>query len=148
MIKRIFLLALALGSMFAAQAQELSEYDRELMKMFQVSGMENTYTGLLETLMKMQAEQYLEVPQEIWTELNNEFLKYGIRELTVMLSPVYQKHLSLSDLRSITGFYTSAPGKKLAEATPGIMQESMLIGQQWGQKIGEEFARKLEARGY
>lgn len=148
MIKKLLLLIVAFAGFQFSNAQELSQYDLELMKMFQVSGMESSYTGLIETLMEMQAENYPEVPGEIWDELTQEFMKYGIRELAIMLSPVYQKHLALDDLQAITAFYSSPSGKKMASATPDIMQESMLIGQQWGQKVGEEFARKLEARGY
>jgi hypothetical protein len=48
----------------------------------------------------------------------------------------------------IIEFYQTPVGKKYAEKTPLIMQESMQVGQQWGMKIGQEFQNKLQEQGY
>jgi len=75
-------------------------------------------------------------------------MKASIDELVEMLAPVYKKHLSEDDLDKIIQFYNTPVGKKLAEATPAITQESMQVGQQWGMKVGQIVADKLEKAGY
>jgi len=65
-----------------------------------------------------------------------------------MLVPVYQKHLSESDLKNVIAFYQSPAGKKFAEQTPIITTESMQVGQQWGLKIAQQFMEKIKAKGY
>jgi hypothetical protein len=80
--------------------------------------------------------------------LEKEFLKTSLDDLVDMLVPVYSKHLTLDDLQKIIDFYQTPAGKKYAEKTPLIMQESMQIGQQWGMKIGQKFQEKLQEKGY
>lgn len=65
-----------------------------------------------------------------------------------MLSLVYYIHLNQDDLNSIIAFYTTPIGKKFAQKTPFITQESMLIGQAWGKKIGEALVKKMTEYGY
>lgn len=46
--------------------------------------------------------------------------------------PIYQKHLTLDDLKKIVAFYESPVGKKLGAVTPAITMEGMTAGQQLG----------------
>jgi uncharacterized protein len=83
-----------------------------------------------------------------WSGFEKEFSKTSMDELVDMLAPVYQKHMTENDLKKIIEFYQTPVGKKYAEKTPVIMQESMQVGQQWGMKMGQAFQDKLKARGY
>ena len=44
------------------------------------------------------------------------------------------------------GFYSTDLGRKAISAMPGLMSESMAIGQQWGQSLGPEIAERVRAR--
>lgn len=81
-------------------------------------------------------------------EFEEEFAKTSIDDLTEMLVPVYKKYMTKEDLKELIEFYETPVGRKFAEYTPIIMQESMQIGQQWGLKIGQDFERKMMERGY
>ncbi|MGY0041248.1 DUF2059 domain-containing protein [Pedobacter sp. NJ-S-72] len=48
----------------------------------------------------------------------------------------------------MTAFYQTPAGKKFAEKTPLIMQESMQAGRVWGEKIGLEIISKLNEQGH
>ena len=93
-------------------------------------------------------EQKSAVPDSVWTAFEVEFSKTSMDELVTMLVPVYQKHLTENDLQGMIEFYQTPVGKKYAQKTPLIMQESMQVGQQWGMKVGEAFDEKLRAKGY
>ena len=58
------------------------------------------------------------------------------------------KYMTKEDLEDLIKFYQSPIGKKFAKNTPMIVQESMQIGQEWGMKIGEDFAKKMKKKGY
>ncbi|GAB4198018.1 MAG: hypothetical protein Fur004_16070 [Thermoflexibacter sp.] len=68
--------------------------------------------------------------------------------MTEMLAPVYQKYMNLADLRELIKFYQTPTGKKFAQNTPFIVQESMQVGQEWGRKVGQDFAQKIKEKGY
>jgi hypothetical protein len=54
-------------------------------------------------------------------------------------------------MRAVAEFYRSPVGSKLIDVQPDIMQESILAGQRWGARIGqeieEEARRELKRRG-
>jgi len=104
--------------------------------------------AVMRQMFTMFRSEYNDVPDEIWDDLEKEFNKTTIDDLIDMLVPVYSKYLSIEDLQGLIVFYESPVGKKYAEKNPLIMQESILVGQQWGQKIGAEFLKKLQEKGY
>jgi hypothetical protein len=113
--------------------------------MFEVSGTEETYKTAIKQIMAMYRQQYTDIDADIWDEFEDEFMKTSLEDLTTMLTPVYQKYLSLEDLNGIIKFYESPVGLNFAENTPMIMQESMQVGQQWGAKISEQLMERIKA---
>jgi hypothetical protein len=147
MKKVLTLLAIAFINV-SAFAQTNTEYAETLKKMFKVSGSEETYKSAIKQIFTMYKQQYTDVSAEVWSEFEKEFYAASIDELTEMLAPVYQKHLTQQDLEKLIAFYETPIGKKYAESTPKLMEESMQIGQQWGMKIAQKFQQKMEEKGY
>ena len=148
MITITIIIALFLITFGLSIGQADTEFKAKLKNMFEVSGSEETYQTVIKQIISMYKEQFSDVPEETWNDLQKEFLKTSIDDLVDMLVPVYSRHLTLDDLQKIIEFYQTPVGKKYAEKTPLIMQESMQIGQQWGMKIGQEFQNKLQEQGY
>ena len=57
------------------------------------------------------------------------FKDFPIDEMIDAIVPIYQKHLTKSDLESIIAFYASPVGQKLLKEQPAMMAESMRAGQ-------------------
>lgn len=129
-------------------AQESDDYTATLKEMFKVAGTEESYKTVVLQMFDMFKRQYPTVSDSIWNGLESEFLKSSLDELTEMLSPVYAKYLTLEDLKAVIAFYNSPAGKNFSRSTPLILQESMQIGEQWGRKVGENFIKQLEEKGY
>jgi hypothetical protein len=115
--------------------------------MMEVSGSAQTFKASIEGMVKIFKTQNPDVPQEVWTEFEDTFLKSASLELVDMLLPVYQPH-DQADLKNLIIFYQTPTGKRFAEKSPLIMQDSMQIGQEWGTKLGLEMAERLKAKGY
>lgn len=128
--------------------QANSKYTATLKNMFEVSGSEQAYQTAIKQIFNMNKQQYPNVPVKIWDELEQEFTKASIDDLTEMLVPVYSKYLTQTDLEELISFYNTPVGKKFAKNTPHIMSESMQVGQQWGMKIAQDFQKKLQERGF
>jgi hypothetical protein len=88
------------------------------------------------------------VPEDVWKKFENELLNTSVDDLVKQFSPVYEKHLTETDLNDIIKFYSTPAGKKLAEKTPILTQESMAAGQVWGQAVGQKVMMKLKEKGY
>ena len=148
MKKYLILSLLALFSLTVSQAQTQDSYIQTLTKMFEVSGTENVYQTVISQIFGMFKQQYATVDSAVWEELEGEFMQTSMTEIVEMLAPVYKRHLTEADMQTVISFYQTETGKKFASKTPLITQESMQIGQEWGRKIGEEFVKKMEERGY
>ncbi len=148
MKKTFILFSILFAVSLSSFAQADEEYSNTLKKMFAVSGSEGTYQVAIKQMFSIFKQQYADVDEAMWTDLEKEFSQTSINDLTEMLVPVYYKQLTQEDLEELIAFYQTAVGKKFAKSTPFIMQESMQVGQQWGMKIGEDFEKKMKEKGY
>lgn len=140
----ISILIISLGVTYG----QVDSYKVTLKNMLEVAGTETSFKVVIKQMFDMFKQQKTNVPDSIWVEFEKEFSKTSIDDLVDMLSPVYQKHMTENDLMKIIEFYQTPVGRKYAEKTPFIMQESMQVGQQWGMKIGQKFQEKLKEKGY
>jgi hypothetical protein len=147
-MKRIAVVCLIISFATVLSARPDENYKTTLKKLFRVSHTEETFDAAIKQMFKLYREQQSDIPAEIWTDFEKEMSKTSMDDLVDMLVPVYSKHLTIDDLNELIRFYESPVGRKYAEKNPLIMQESMQVGQEWGQKIGEEFAKKLKEKGY
>jgi hypothetical protein len=141
----ISILAISIGSSFG---QIDNNYKSTLKKMLEVAGSESIFKASIKEIIVMFKQEETNVPDSIWSDLEKEYLKTLFNDLVDMLSPVYQKYLTETDLEKIIEFYQTPVGKKYAEYTSLSMQESMQIAQQWGKKIFQLFVDKLKEKGY
>lgn len=148
-MKNLFLTCLLFGVLTGTlSAQSDKNYQSTLKTMFEVAGTENSYKVAIMQMFDMLKSQYPDVKEDTWKDFEKEFLKTSLDELVVMLSPVYQKYMTQNDLEGIIQFYNTPLGRKYAEQTPSIMQESMQIGEKWGESVAQDFVAKMKARGY
>jgi hypothetical protein len=111
----------------------------------EVSGAAKLMTQMLDSMIQSMSGTMKEVPPEFWTEFRKEV---KVNDLIDKIIPVYQKHFTSTEMNQLVQFYESPAGKKLTQEQPMIMQESMKIGQAWGQEVGMRAAQKLNAKGY
>ena len=148
MTKRILAISLFILVSLTAFGQVDKEYSKTLNKLFEVSGTNDSYQAVTKQMFELFKQQYTNVEADIWKDLEKEFSKSSLKELTNLLVPVYSKHLTLEDLQELIKFYKTPVGKKYAKKTPLITQESMKVGQEWGIKIGQDFNKKMKKKGY
>ncbi len=146
MKKIILLFAITLMTSGFCFSQDNVVYKTAIKKMMLVSGSENTYKVAINQIITMMKQQKPEVPKEFWDAMIEEMLKSSIIDLTDMLTPIYQRHLTLADIQQLIAFYESPIGKKFAEKTPLITQESMQVGQEWGMKMGQKIVEKIKEK--
>lgn len=104
---------------------------------------------LTQTFVKLAPGRAGEI-REVMGELVKRFSERKA-ELIEQIAVVYAHRMSVDDMREVAKFYQSGAGRRMVEAQPEILRESMSIGQQWGQRIGAELdaemRRELRKRG-
>ena len=128
----------------SAQGQN-KEYQETLHKMLLLSGGLATVDTMVPQIIGMMKQQSPSVSEATWNAvMEKQFFSDNLVKVYV---PIYQKHLTLDDLKKIVAFYESPVGKKLGAVTPAITMEGMTAGQQLGMELVTLIQRELDAHG-
>jgi hypothetical protein len=87
-------------------------------------------------------EQLVKVDQMF----DDVFKALPIDEMMDAVVPIYQKHLTKSDLASMTAFYASPTGQKILKEMPAIMAEAMQAGGEIGRKTFAAKSQEVDQR--
>ncbi|WP_139959416.1 DUF2059 domain-containing protein [Flavicella sediminum] len=123
-------------------------YKKTLAEMLEVSGSNANFAMVLNQMMPMLRQQNSKVPKESWREIKKEFHESSMLSLVELLTPVYQKHLSLTEIQGVIAFYKTPLGAKFAKKSTLIGKESMQIGQQWAMGLQGVLKEIIKTKGY
>lgn len=138
----LILCVVVLSSTSFAQTNTKTE---KLKKLLVVSGTGELGIQAMKNMVSIFKQSYGNVGDEFW----NEFLKeVSADELIGLLVPIYDKYYTEEDVTQLIAFYQSPLGKKMVQVLPGINQESMVAGQEWGKRLSEKVVNRLKEKGY
>ena len=123
------------------QANVSPEKRKEIEKMLRLTGVEKLSEQIANQMLTSLRTQLPQVPETFWTKFQQ---KMNTRELIEKIIPIYDKYYTIEDLKAINAFYETSTGQKVLAALPQLMQETLKIGEEWGQKIGQEAAEEAE----
>jgi len=110
----------------------------------------NAVTRNLGGLFKQQQPGHGRTIDEVTAAMAAKFIARK-SEMMDAIAPLYAERFTVAELAEVTAFYRTPVGRKLTATQPEIMQQSMQLGMQWGQRIGHEveqgFRRELKSRG-
>ena len=131
MKKPIVILALIV-TFFTSHSQNES-YKDILLEYMEVQGSLDSFNNSIDQMSQMMGGQI--EADKLKPIMDEMFLS-----LVDALVPVYKNHLSIQDLKDGIKMYKTPIGKKIAQKTPLITQETMNVSMQWGM----EFSSKIQ----
>jgi hypothetical protein len=75
--------------------------------------------------------------------LMNEMAQRQFAKLADDMAAIYAKNFSVEEMRQITAFYRSPIGQKFLERFPAVAQESLIVGQKFGESLVRELQQNL-----
>ncbi len=123
-------------------------FEKDLARMLELSGSAQMYDAVFDQMILQMKSAMPNVDESAWPKVKSEVWEKQIAGLNQKLVPIYRKHFTHDDIKSLIAFYQTDIGKKLAEKTPLISRESMVIGQQWGMQLGQAIQNYLKDNGY
>jgi hypothetical protein len=66
-----------------------------------------------------------------------------VNDIIDQITALYARTFSVDELREVTAFYRGPTGQKFLEKVPQITQESMAIGQRFGQSVATEMQSRI-----
>ena len=144
MKKIISTLALLLIVSTTAFCQTDKEYSETLKKYFEVSGNKATADVALEQMIDIFKPQYPNIKENEWKKIYQDVVQESMNQFIEINIPIYQKHLSKSDLEEIIKFYQTPIGQKFSQSNALITKELMTISQQWGMDLSKQLIEAIE----
>ncbi len=158
-LKIACVLALALAWPGAAMAQppapEAMAAARELIAASDAAGQMKTLVPLIMRQMKpaiARGRQEIEKAYDEAMPLILEVMNSHIDEFIEAAALIYARNFTVDEMKQIAEFYRQPAGQKLLQKLPVVMQESMALGQRFGQVIADDLrdqmTRELRSRGH
>lgn len=135
-MKKTILLLSVFFIFFTAQSQN-ETYKEVLLDFMQAQGTLDTFNSTIDQMSEIMGNQ-------IEAEKIKPFMDEMFSGLIDALVPVYQKHLSIQDLKDGIGMYQTPIGKKIAEKSPQITQETMGVSMEWGMQFSSKIQELME----
>ncbi|HUR79224.1 MAG TPA: DUF2059 domain-containing protein [Thermoanaerobaculia bacterium] len=128
-------------SMAAAETPPAKEQNvRELLVVMRAG---DTGMQVVDAMIATLKEALPSAPAEYWTSLRQN-IKAG--DFVEMLVPVYAKHLDAADINELIRFYRTPTGQRFLDRQPAILQDSLVIGQKWGEQIAQRALADLKKK--
>ncbi len=129
------------------------EYRSALKKIMEISGTSATTDDLFPKLLSIMKLKAPEKDEAYWNEFVKNWKEKLDNRVIEICAPVYQKHLTLEDLKAVADFYDSPVGKRYKESTLGVMREAMpLLVQEFQTGMFKELMpqmnRRTDGRGH
>jgi hypothetical protein len=100
----------------------------------------------------VQGRPELERDYDLLTPMMIEGMTARIDDFVAAVATIYARNFSVDELREITAFYRGKAGQKFVQAMPAITQQSLAMGQQFGQEVARELQdriiKELRKRGH
>jgi uncharacterized protein len=137
-------LVLACIAASLAYAQVNREKEREIRKLLEATGTTKTMPQMMDQMIAEFRKALPDVPAQFWDDFRKEV---KVDELIGLIVPVYDKHLSLEDVKAANAFFATPAGKRFADKLPVMSAESFEVGRQWGEGKGRLVAERLKEKG-
>jgi hypothetical protein len=140
MKKTLTIFALTFSLCFSAGADQYdSLYYKDFVKFLQVTGSE----AVQKTMIKQMFAQFKKAaPNKVLFDDLEAAAVAELADLNKELFPIYKKHMSHEDLKTIIKFYETPAAQRMVKSQPAIVQESFQVGQAWGQKLAQRIMSK------
>ena len=122
-----------------------AEKEQAIRKLMELTGAGDLGVQVSQQLFAQIRPAFPEVPESVWVEFA-EFLNPA--ELTQLAIPIYDRHFTMGELQALIDFYTTPVGQQVVKKLSIVAEESIAIGQQWGQTKAVEILQRLDEQGY
>ncbi|MEZ5598767.1 MAG: DUF2059 domain-containing protein [Pseudomonadales bacterium] len=149
----VVVLALACAAI-PAHAEELTAEKRaNIERLLELTGalalgdqMAAAITNSMAASMKQNATEDRQRAVDIVAEETRLLVSENLGSLVAPITDLYHRHFSGDDIQGLIAFYESELGRRTLGEMPGLMQESMQLGQQWAGSLVPLLQSRVKSR--
>lgn len=135
-------------------AEEVSTtFRKDIMMLLKITGADalglQMGVAVSNQIIDMLSKENPDMPEKTIAVIKDEVNQIYVEEMPGLLAeivPVYAKHFTHEEIKSLIAFYGTPIGKKSIKVMPSILSECMQAGQLWGQSLEQKLSTRLESR--
>lgn len=139
-------LILAFLTLFAFQINAQS-LDEKIENLLELDGTISNIETLITQTIEYQKQGNSGISDRFWDSLEKKVREKSLNELKTIVSPIYSKNYTESEIENLLTFFNSKTGKLITEKQPIILEELNLPLMQWSQNLGSYVIEEIENRG-
>lgn len=149
------LLALPLNPLSAQDGQVQPQKKEAILELMTVTGAtdmgEQMSQAMTQQMIQVLKQMRPDIPARAFDIAGEEVQSVVMEELASgdfqnNIIPIYDKYFTLSEINELLEFYATDIGKKTIDVMPDLTQESMIVGQAWGESIGPIIGQRITLR--
>lgn len=154
-IRKVFISLLILYSC-TAYAEELTPAKRDdIWKLMQITGSsqiaQQFANAMTQDMFNSLKAARPDIPDRAFDIMHRELIALFSERmdkpggLLDQIVPIYHRYYTHREIKELLAFYETSVGKKTIAVLPKIVIESMAVGRKWGESLGPEISRRVEA---
>jgi hypothetical protein len=145
MTKYILALVFAGAAVLGFSREEAGAKEKDIVRLLEITNTNELAIQIFDMLIPRIAQLVPGVPRDVWDMFRENL---DVDDFVKLYIAIYDKHFSRQEILALIRFYESPLGRRLVEETPGITQDSMAAGQEWGMRMGQKIMMELKKSGY
>jgi len=117
----------------------------DILKLLKVSGSDKLADQMMDAIIPQFQQLVPGIPDAFWVKFRE---KLNMDDFINACIPAYDKYYTHDEIKQLIKFYESPLGRRMVEVTPLLTQETIAIGQKWGEKLGQDIVNELINDGY
>ena len=119
--------------------------NEDILTLLKMTGTDKLAEQVMDAMIPQFRQLVPEIPTAFWDRFRE---KLDVEDLLDACIPAYDRYYSHEEIKQLIEFYKTPLGKRVVEITPLLTQDTMAIGQKWGEKLGQDIVNELVKEGY
>ena len=121
--------------------------DGKIEKLLELDGTINNIEKIITQTIEYQKKNNFGISDNYWETLEKKVTEKSLTELKLIVTPIYSKNYTETEIDNLITFYKSETGRLILEKQPIIMEELNLPLMQWSQNLGSYVIEEIENKG-
>ncbi|PKG52597.1 DUF1573 domain-containing protein [Olleya sp. 1-3] len=121
--------------------------EEKIENLLKLDGTISNVEKLIIQTIKYQKQSNSGISDNYWEVLEKKVIKKSLDELKSIVTPIYSKNYTESEIDNLITFFNSNTGKLITEKQPIVLEELNLPMLQWSQNLGAYVIEEIENKG-
>ncbi|WP_116105477.1 DUF2059 domain-containing protein [Lewinella sp. IMCC34191] len=121
--------------------------EAKVIRLIEVSGSEEMFVSSAMNMIQLQQQSaaYADIPDTWWSTFMDRLRTEGFKSIEPELVKIYMANYTEEEVDFLIDYHRNPLAQSIMAKMPVVQQQSMQVGQAWGQQIAQEIVERLNS---